>query len=86
MIFPNKNTDPNLSIINSMYFVLELLMSSGAATVREVREYVELNISDDALPLVEPSIDLLFLLGKVQYNADIDSLYFILEQSRRKTA
>lgn len=86
MIFPNKNTDPNLSIVNTMYYILELLMSSGASTISEIRDYVELNISDDALPLVEPSINILFLLGKAQYNADIDSLYYISPGSKRKIA
>lgn len=86
MIFPNKNTDPNLSIINVMYYVLEILMNNGAAPVSEIRNYVEHSISDDALPLVEPAINLLFILGKVEYNSEIDSIYYLSSKASRKTA
>lgn len=75
MIFPNKNTDPNLSIINVMYWIINYLVESGASAVDDLRNVLSSKISEDALPLLSPALDVLFLLGKVDYNMDMDVIY-----------
>ena len=80
MIFPNKNTDPNLSVINAMCFILEFLMNSGQSTITELKNYIATEISEDVLPLFEPAIDVLFLLGKIEYDSRLDAVYLTYQK------
>jgi hypothetical protein len=77
MIFPTKYTDPNLSLINSVYYIMKFLMESGTASVSELLDALTNSLTEDSRPLFEPSINLIFILGKIEYLDSLDSFRYI---------
>jgi len=77
MITPHKYLDLNLSVLNLGGFVLTTLKSEGAMRYNELLEKSILMIGVNAKDVFIPTLSFLYLLGKIEYNKEIDTIEFI---------
>ena len=76
MLRPNKHSDPQLTVLPIAGELLKKLRSKRSCTVADLRKHVE-GIGTDRIPLLEPSIAVLYLLGLVEYRRKTDSMEYV---------
>ena len=76
MLRPNKHSDPELTVLPVAGEILKSLRKKRACSVPELRKVVE-KLGEDRLPLLLPSVSLLYLLGLVEYRRKTDSVEYV---------
>lgn len=74
MIIPDKFTNPNNCIYYNSYVILNILKNKPQIASKSLYEqYIE-KLGNQAEILFLPSLDFLYLLGKIEYNDKKDEL------------
>lgn len=76
MLRPNKHSDPELTILPVAADVLRKLRKKRSCTITELRNHVE-SSGKDRLPLLLPSLSVLFVLGLVEYRRKTDCMEYL---------
>ena len=74
MIKPNKFTDPFNCIVYNSYTILKILSKKNQLTSKKLYETFIKKLGEDSEPLFILSLDFLFLLDLINYNAETDML------------
>lgn len=77
MIAPHKYLDLNLSVLNLGGLILKIIKKDGAVKYDELLDKVILDRGESAKEVFIPTLSFLFLLGKIEYQKDIDTLEYI---------
>lgn len=77
MIAPHKYLDLNLSILNLGGVILTIIKNEGAVKYDELLERVILARGENAKEVFIPTLSFLYVLGKIEYQRDIDTIEFI---------
>lgn len=72
MVFPDKYTDLNYSILNIGSLILKSLVSCHVRKYDEVEDYVASILGQKAKTMFIYALGLLYILGKVSYSKDTD--------------
>lgn len=76
MLRPNKHSDPQLTVLPVAGDLLKQLRKKRSCSIAELRKYVE-DVGQDRMPLLLPSISMLYLLGLVEYRRKTDCMEYI---------
>jgi len=74
MLKPNKHLDPRFSVIHVGGLILKTLKDNGIITFDELLSILMDKIDVKVKEVYLPSLSFLFLLGKIQYHQQIDSV------------
>lgn len=74
MIRPVKYFDLNSCVLNVAAFVLKELRQSGAMPLGELNEIVTTRLGEGVRFSFIPALSFLFLLGKLNYDQDVDAV------------
>lgn len=77
MITPHKYLDLNLSVLNLGGLILNIIKEDGAVKYDELLNKVILARGDNAKEVFIPTLSFLYLLGKIEYQKDIDTIEYI---------
>jgi hypothetical protein len=77
MIAPHKYLDLNLSLINLGGVILNILKNEGAVKYNELFEKVIFVRGNSAKDVFIPTLSFLYILGKIEYQREIDSIELI---------
>lgn len=77
MITPHKYLDLNLSVLNLGGVILTIIQEDGAVKYDELLKKVILARGNSAKEVFIPTLSFLYLLGKIEYQKDIDTIEFI---------
>jgi hypothetical protein len=77
MIAPHKYLDLNLSILNLGGVILNIIKEDGAVKYDELLDRVTLARGNSAKDVFIPALSFLYILGKIEYQKDIDTIEFI---------
>jgi len=77
MIAPHKYLDLNLSVLNLGGVILNVAKEEGAIKYDELLERVILARGANAKEVFIQTLSFLYLLGKIDYKKDIDTIEFI---------
>jgi len=77
MIAPHKYLDLNLSVLNLGGVILNVVKQDGAIKYDELLERVILARGANAKEVFVQTLSFLYLLGKIDYKKDIDTIEFI---------
>lgn len=75
LLKPNKNADPDLTIMATSTFLLKELKKNQFEKITELRLALMEN-NKNAAALLEPSLELLFILGLVEYHPKNDLIEY----------
>ncbi|EOL9049708.1 ABC-three component system middle component 8 [Cronobacter turicensis] len=75
LLKPNKNADPDLTIMATSTFLLKELKQNQFEKISELRLALMEN-NKNAVALLEPSLELLFILGLVEYHPKNDLIEY----------
>lgn len=75
LLKPNKNADPDLTIMATSTFLLKKLKKNQFEKITELRLALMEN-NKNAVALLEPSLELLFILGLVEYHPKNDLIEY----------
>lgn len=84
MIRPTKYMDPNTSILNVSAEVLAELMKTSIRTLQELDELVQTRIEEKARINFIPAINLLYLIGCIDYDVETDAVYYLKEKEKNQ--
>ncbi len=74
MIKPDKYMNMDLSVINIGGLILKTLISRPIQKHEEVEDYVLTELGDKAKPVFLYALDFLYVLGRIRYQAETDSI------------
>ncbi|TXJ24668.1 MAG: hypothetical protein E6Q24_15965 [Chitinophagaceae bacterium] len=77
MITPHKYLNLNLSILNLGGLIIGLLKEGGATKYDELLNKVILARGENAKDVFIPTLSFLYLLGKIEYRKDIDTIEYL---------
>ena len=77
MIRPHKYLDLNLSILNLGGVILSELKAENYVRYDELLNRIVLKWGDNAKEVFKPTLCFLFVLGKIKYHKDIDTIEFL---------
>ncbi|MEZ0487008.1 ABC-three component system middle component 8 [Fibrella aquatica] len=77
MIAPHKYLDLNLSILNLGGVILKIIMEDGAIKYDELLNRVVLARGKNAKDVFVQTLSFLYILGKINYQKDIDTIEFV---------
>lgn len=77
MIAPHKYLDLNLSLLNLGGLIINILREDGVIKYNELLNKIVLHRGEDAKEVFVPTLSFLYLLGKLEYRKDIDSIEYI---------
>lgn len=77
MIAPHKYLNLNLSVLNLGGLILNIIKDDGVIKYNELLDKVMLARGINAKEVFIPTLSFLFLLGKIEYKKDIDTIEFI---------
>jgi hypothetical protein len=77
MIAPHKYLDLNLSILNLGGVILNIIQEDGAVKYDELLGKVILARGNSAKDVFIPTLSFLFVLGKIEYQKEIDTIEFV---------
>lgn len=76
LLKPNKNANPDLTVMAASSFVLKRLKNNQFETITDLRlALMENNKASESL--LESSLEFLFLLGLVEYHSKNDLIEYI---------
>ena len=76
MLRPNKHSDPQLTILPIAGDLLKKIRQKRSCTITDLRKHVE-SLGDDRVPLLLPSLAVLFLLGLIEYRRKTDCIEYV---------
>ena len=76
LLFPSKNMDPDLTVIAISSVMLKHLKKSRFETIENLRNIL-LQYNKRSSSLLVPSLQLLFLLGLIEYHSKNDLVEYI---------
>lgn len=76
MLRPNKHSDPRLTVLPVAGELLKKLRQKRSCTIDDLRTHVE-SIGSDRVPLLLPSMAVLYLLGLVEYRRKTDCMEYV---------
>ncbi|ATC60048.1 ABC-three component system middle component 8 [Vibrio anguillarum] len=76
LLKPNKNANPDLTILAASSLILSRLRKSQFETITDLRLVLHEN-NKDSTSLLESSLEFLFLLGLVEYHQKNDLIEYI---------
>lgn len=71
LLSPNKNSDPDLTILAAASVILSQLKKKKIKTISELGKDL-IRYNKKSISLLEPSLELLFLLGLIEYHKKND--------------
>lgn len=74
MITPNKYLDLKLSIINVSALIIKPLQKINILSYEELENEVSKQLGKEVKHIFPYALNFLFLLDKIEYNANIDSI------------
>ena len=74
MIAPNKYLDLNLSVINLGGIILKILQSSGIMRYDDLLDRLIFVQGENGKEVLPSTLSFLYLLGKIQYNKNLDTI------------
>jgi len=77
MIAPHKYLDLNLSVLNLGGVILNIVKEEDAVKYDELLDKVILARGVNAKEVFLPTLSFLYLLGKIEYRKNIDTIEFI---------
>lgn len=77
MIKPHKYLDLTASVINVSSIILAYLLEVRIAKYDDIYKKVEIKLGKSAISNFLPALSLLFLLDKIYYHSESDSLELI---------
>lgn len=77
MITPHKYLDLNLSVISLGALIITFLKNDGLMKYDELLEKITLARGENAKDVFVQTLGFLFLMGKIEYKKDIDSIEYI---------
>lgn len=77
MIAPHKYLDLDLSLLNLGGIILDIVKNEGAVRYDELLDKIILARGDNAKEVFIPALSFLYLLGKIEYQRDIDTIEYI---------
>ena len=77
MIAPHKYLNLNLSLLNLGGVILCIVKQDGVIKYDELLEKVILSRGINAKEVFIPALSFLYLLGKIEYQKDIDTIEYI---------
>jgi len=77
MIAPHKYLDLNLSILNLGGIILNILKEDEALKWDELLNRVMLLRGGNAKEVFIPTLSFLYILGKIEYQQEIDTIEFV---------
>lgn len=77
MIAPHKYLDLNLSLLNLGGVILTIIRVDGAVKYDELLEKLILIRGKSAKEVFIPTLSFLYILGKIEYQKDIDTIEFV---------
>jgi hypothetical protein len=77
MITPHKYLNLNLSVLNLGGLILSILKQEEAVKYDELLHRVLLAKGSNAKEVFLPTLSFLYLLGKIEYRKDIDTIEFL---------
>lgn len=77
MIAPHKYLDLDLSLLNLGGIILNIVKNEGAVRYDELLDKIILARGDNAKEVFIPALSFLYLLGKIEYQRDIDTIEYI---------
>jgi hypothetical protein len=75
MIRPSKYTDLNICILNVGSLILERLAKYGPTKYDDIVMNLKEELGDNARFQVGPSLNLLYLLGLIEYDQNSDTIF-----------
>ena len=78
MIAPNKYLDLNLSILNLGGIILKILQSSGIMRYDDLLDRLVFVQGENTKEVFSSTLSFLYLLGKIQYNNNLYTIYLLL--------
>ncbi len=76
LLFPSKNMDPDLTVIAVSTVILRHLKKSRFETIENLRNVI-VQYNKRGSSLIVPSLQLLFLLGLIEYHSKNDLVEYI---------
>lgn len=83
MIRPTKYMDLNASVLNVAAEVLTELQRFGAIPLPELSETIASRVGASAKYNFFPALSLLYMTGKIEYDADVDAIVYLLKRAER---
>jgi hypothetical protein len=77
MIAPHKYLDLDLSLLNLGGLIIKIIKEDGAVKYDELLERVILARGNSAKDVFIPALSFLYIMGKIEYQKDIDTIEFI---------
>jgi len=77
MIAPHKYLNLNLSVLNLGGVILKIIKDDGVIKYNELLDKVILARGENAKEVFIPTLSFLYLLGRIEYKKDIDTIEFI---------
>ena len=77
MIAPHKYLDLNLSVLNLGGAILNIIKEDGTVKYDELLGRVILARGNSAKDVFIPTLSFLYILGKIEYKNDIDTIEYI---------
>lgn len=74
--------NPKTCVLNVASELLAELMKTSVRTLQELDELVQTRIEEEARINFIPAINLLYLLGSINYDFETDAIYYIKDQER----
>ncbi len=76
MLRPTKHSDPNLTVLPIAAAILKKVRKNRACSIADLRKHIE-EVGSDRLPLLVPSLAVLYALGLVEYRRKTDSMEYV---------
>jgi hypothetical protein len=83
MIIPEKHLDLNHCVLRAGAVLLGFLKRNRVASVARLRERLVQSMGNDGEVLFQPTLNLLFLLGRIEYHPESDRIEYL--ETRRLT-
>jgi len=77
MIKPHKYLDLNLSLLNMGGVILNVIKKDGLIKYDELLERIITLRGENATEVFIPTLSFLYLLGKIEYKQEIDTIEYI---------
>ena len=77
MLKPTKYMDLDLCVVNISSELIKLLSKNNVMEYNEVINYLLQKFGKNIKPVFIPTINFLYLIGKMEYHPSIDSFEFI---------
>lgn len=74
MLKPNKHADPSLSVMNIAGLIIEILQQNNIQSHDDLLASLTSRTSESVKEVYHYALSFLFLVGKLEYIAEIDAL------------